>query len=139
MEYKEREDDEDEIEFKKFTHQEIDLLLEACVEAMGVLSFGISKVVWDQALANRKFEIDWNLLAHSYNLDAFKMSGEEGKESTTIAARAKQWKKKVDNSKLDSMRRQYSIHKPGRRSPSPDNSVNSFNSILSGSSKCSRK
>mmetsp|Transcript_15477 Transcript_15477/g.31883 ORF Transcript_15477/g.31883 Transcript_15477/m.31883 type:complete len:889 (-) Transcript_15477:24-2690(-) len=130
-------DEDDEIEYKKFTHAEIDFLLEACEECMEVLSFNIPSNTWHQALSSRKFEIDWNLIASAYHLDLFGRSeekecydGSSRSTMTSIANTAKKFRKNVKASAVESMRAEYSLHRPSRRSrsPSPDNSVSSLGS-----------
>mmetsp|Transcript_7256 Transcript_7256/g.15109 ORF Transcript_7256/g.15109 Transcript_7256/m.15109 type:complete len:124 (+) Transcript_7256:3-374(+) len=107
-------EEEEEEEYHKLTWEECEMILEQVEACMKVLSFGIPDSVWEQSLMDKKFVIDWDLLRSAYKLDAF----EKG-TTTTVAAKAKQWRRKSNMQKVANMRSEYSSRrfKGGEQSP----------------------
>lgn len=101
--YEEKGDEDEEAEFRKFTHEEVELLLEASKVCMEELSCGIPEAAWKQSLTSRKFQIDWDLMAKHYKIDAFESGGK-----TAFSAIGRQWLRKSEEKKLENMRKQYS-------------------------------
>ncbi|GMH93586.1 hypothetical protein TrVE_jg6866 [Triparma verrucosa] len=112
--------DDEEGEYHKFTVKECEIILEQIEACYKALSYGIPEAAWGEALRDKKFELDWDLIAAGYKLDAFK-SDKKG----VVHGKAKKWLEGSKEGKLERMRKQY------RSKGSPGSSVTSPGSVNS--------